>query len=422
MNDQTTPPITDDGPGRAGGEPGPGKRGNKGGPGPKRQQPQPIVVEVAPVAPPAAMRGRHWGLLASFVLIVLAPLVFLVWYLWWVSVDMYGSTVAFTVRQDEGAAATNLLDGFASQLAGGVQTDTDILYEYIQSAELVERVDAQVDLITHYSAPRAVDPIRAVAPDASIEALTRYWSRVARISYDQATRLIELRVLAFDADTAQRVATIVMTESERLINDLNAQAREDTIRFAQQDLDEAFSRLREARAALTRFRSETQIIDPLTDLQGRLGVVNTLQQQLAAALIDYDLLIERTNADDPRIAQATRRIEVIRERIAEERQTVARGTAEGIGDDYPSLLAEYEGLLVDSEFSAEAYRATLTALDLARANAARQSRYLAAYIRPTLPEVAEFPQRWTILGIGFLFLFLTWSILALIYYSIRDSR
>jgi len=40
-----------------------------------------------------------------------------------------------------------------------------------------------------------------------------------------------------------------------------------------------------------------------------------LQQQLAEALIDYDLLSENTtNPNDPRLVQALRRIEVIRDR------------------------------------------------------------------------------------------------------------
>jgi len=118
--------------------------------------------------------------------------------------------------------------------------------------------------------------------------------------------------------------------------------------------------------------------------------------------------------------QANRRIEVIRNQIAEERQNVARGE-EG-NDDYPTLLAEYEGLIADRQFAEQSYLAALTALDTAKAEATRQSRYLATYVAPTLPETAEFPQRWTLLGLAALFVLLSWFILVLIYYSVRDSR
>jgi capsular polysaccharide transport system permease protein len=59
---------------------------------------------------------------------------------------------------------------------------------------------------------------------------------------------------------------------------------------------------------------------------------------------------------------------------------------------------------------------------VARTNAARQSRYLAVYIQPTLPQSAEFPRRETIIAFAFLFLTLGWAIMALIYYSIRDRQ
>ena len=92
------------------------------------------------------------------------------------------------------------------------------------------------------------------------------------------------------------------------------------------------------------------------------------------------------------------------------------------GEDYPTLMAQFEGLTVDREFAEQSYRAALTALDVARTNSARQSRYLAVYIRPSLAESAGFPRRSSIIGLAFLFLTLGWAILALVYYSIRDRQ
>ena len=148
----------------------------------------------------------------------------------------------------------------------------------------------------------------------------------------------------------------------------------------------------------------------------------SLQQQLAEALIEYDLLRGTTNDNDPRLTKARQRIDVIRERIMRERENFTQADVQVGGVDYPTLIAEFEGLVVDREFAEEGYRAALTALDLARNNAQRQSRYLAAYIQPTFPQSSEFPRRWVLLGMIGLFAVLIWSILALIYYSSRDSR
>jgi capsular polysaccharide transport system permease protein len=378
---------------------------------------------VRPPAGPARVRLRHLGLVLSFLLIVLVPVTVLCIYLWAIAEDRYGSLTGFTVRQEESGGATELLGGLIGLPGSNLSSDSNILYEFILSQTLVQEIEDKVGLRAHYSAYWSTDPAFALWPEASIEDLEWYWRRVVRISYDQNSGLIELRVLAYTPQKAREIAAEIVRQSQDMINELNVQAREDAMRYAQSDLGEAVSRLKTSREALTTFRTRTQIVDPEADIQGRMGVINNLQQQLAEALISSDILgRNNTTSGDPRKVQAELEIQVIRERIAKERESFASETASSApgGEDYPRLIAEYEGLVVDREFAEESYRAALTALDIARAQASRQSRYLATYIRPTLAETSEFPQRFTIAGVVGLILLLAWSVMALVYYSIRD--
>lgn len=365
---------------------------------------------------------RGWGVPMSFLFLVLLPLAAVTYYVWNFAEDQYASTTGFTVRQEEGGGASDLLGGLIQVGTGGTASDTDILYDFIQSQEMVTAVNERIDLIAHYTAPWPNDWAFAIWPTASLEDLIWFWQRVVRISYDATTGLIEVRVLAFDAQTARDIANAIVTVSQERINELNAQAREDAMRYAREDLEDSITRLKEAREAMTRFRTRTQIVDPEADIRNRMGVMANLQQQLAEALIEYDLLPDSTSASDPRAKKALQRINVIRERILIERQTFTDNSTEtgAVGEDYPSLIAEFESLTVDREFAEETYRAALAAMEVARDNVARQSRYLATYIRPTLPVTAEYPKRYVLTGLVGLFLLLTWSILVLIFFSIRD--
>ncbi|MBJ3764348.1 sugar transporter [Maribius pontilimi] len=375
-----------------------------------------------PVARPAQMRRRHWGIVYSFLGIVVGPLLATIIYLWIFAVDQYSSVTGFTIRQEESGGASEILGGLSALTGSSASSDADILYEFIQSQDMVRGVDDALDLVTHYTGPFPRDPIFALWPDPTIEALQEHWQRKVRITFNQSTGLIEVRSLAFAPQTAHAINEEIVARSQDMINDLNLQSREDAMRYARADLDEALLRLKTAREALTSFRTRTQIVDPSADIQGRMGVMNNLQQQLAEALIEYDLLQQTTSEGDPRLRQAQQRITVIRARIADERQSFATedNSADPDGEDYPTLIAEYEGLIVDREFAEETYRAALAALDVARAKASRQSRYLATYIPPTLPEMSEYPQRLVLTGIAGGFLVLLWSVLALVYYSIRD--
>jgi capsular polysaccharide transport system permease protein len=373
------------------------------------------------MAGPARPKRRHWGLLLSFLLLVGGPAAGVGYYLYTYAIDQYASNVGFSVRKEEIGTAVEILGGITN-LSGSSSSDTDILYEFIQSQEIVTRIDAALDLRSIYSVPE-YDPVFTFDPSGSTEDLVDYWNRMIRISYDAGTGLIELRVLAFDPESAQAIAQAIFEECSRMINELSRIAREDATRYASEELEQAVERLKAAREALTSFRSRTQIVDPSADVQGQVGLLNTLQQQLAEALIESDLLSETARENDPRLAQTERRIEVIRNRIAEERQKFgAGGQSQPGGEDYATLVEEFERLSVDREFAEQAYIAALSSYDGARAEAQRQSRYLAAYVQPTLPDEAQYPQRLMLLGLATMFAFLAWAILGLIYYSIRDRR
>ncbi len=375
-----------------------------------------------PTAKPARARKRHWGFLMAFLVMVTVPVGGAAWYLYTKAADQYATTLGFTVRSEDTSGAGDLFGTLGSTFGSSTSTrDTDILYEFIRSQEMVALIDARVDLRRIYAAKVEDDPLFGFEGRGTIEDLTAYWQRMVRISYDAGSGLMELRVLAFSPEDAVRIAEAIEEESGRMINALSAQARSDATRFAREELELAEERLRDARAALTAFRVENQIVDVSADIQGQMGLLNTLQTQLATALIEYDLLAQTSREGDSRLLQAQRRIDVIESRIEEERRKFGAGTAAGQGG-YAGTVAEFERLTVNQEFAEQAYLAALTSYDNARAEANRQSLYLAAYIQPTLAERAEFPQRLAIITVVSIFAFLSWSILALVYYSLRDSR
>lgn len=380
------------------------------------------AVEQFALAGAASMKRRHWGLIFSFMLMVLAPLGAVIFYLTAVAEDQYVSTAGFTVRSQENSGATDLLGGLANFAGSTTASDSDILYAFIQSQEMVEAVDARIDLRSEYSRHWPRDWAFSIWPDATLEELIWYWQRIVGISYDSGSGLIEVQAVGFDAEVSQVITQAIVDVSQIQINALNERAREDAMGYARTDLDEAVAQLKSAREELTKFRTRTRIVDPEADIQGRMGVMNNLQQQLAEALIEHDLLEGTVSEGDPRTRKSLQRIEVIRARIDSERQTFTSDNTDtgAVGEDYPSLISEFESLTVDREYAEEAYRAALTALSVARDNATRQSRYLATYIKPTLAQESEYPRRPLLAGLTGLFLLLIWSIATLIYYSIRD--
>lgn len=382
--------------------------------------PERRISRITPLRPPAAPakpKRRHIGILASFGVFVLAPFAAALGYMTLVAEDQFASTVGFSVRNEDVATPVELFGGIADVGSSG-SSDSDILFEFIQSQEMVATLDAQLNLTQIYT--KESDPLFAYDPSGTIEDLHAYWDRMVRVTYDTTTELIEIRALAFTPQDAQSVSTAIFDESARLIDELSAIAQQDTIAFAKTELNRSVDRLKLARERMTAYRARTQIVDPTADLQGQMGLLSTLQQQLAEALIAADLLRDSTRESDPRVASANRRITAIEARIEEERLKLGQGGAGQEG--YAELLSEYERLAVDRQFAEQAYTASLAAYDQALAEARRKSRYLAAFIKPTLAEASEYPDKPVLLGVGAFFLLMAWATGVLVFYSIRDRR
>ncbi|WP_433989315.1 hypothetical protein SuNHUV7_38120 (plasmid) [Pseudoseohaeicola sp. NH-UV-7] len=377
---------------------------------------------VRPLARAGRMRRRHWAILVSFVLLVCIPAGLVAAYLYGRAADQYASTVGFSVRSETPAPPATLLGGLAD-LPSQTASDTDILYAYLGSQDLVRKLDEAVDLRTIWSrVSHEKDPVFALDPRGTIEDVVAHWARMVDLVYDPASGLIDVHVLAFTPDDAQNVTLAVLAACEDLINVLSAQAREDAIKHARGELGTAAARLKQARLDLTAFRNRTQIVDPALDTRNQMGLMITLQEQLATAIIDVDLLQGTTGQDDPRILRAQRRIDVIEKSIATERRKLGLGGSDPGKTVFATLIGEYEGLIVDREFAESAYLAALASYDSARADARKQSRYLAAHIRPTRAEKAEYPARlkW-FLPCSTAF-FLLWAVLCLVGYGLYDRR
>lgn len=387
-----------------------------------KPKPKPKPKEPVPaVAGPAHMKKRHYGLIASFVFLVFIPMVCVGAYLYLFAKDQFVSEVGFTVRREEAPLVNSLISSLG-QVSSSSSTDSDILFEFVRSQELVQRIDEQIDLRNLYATISEMDPVFGLQEGANIEDLVDYWQRMVNVSYAPGTGLLELEVRAFDPQTANRIADLIFSESSSMINELSSIAREDATRYAREDLVRAEDDLKEVREMLTRFRLRTQIVDPQAAIQGQMGLLNSLQQQLGEALIELDLLGTSVREGDPRLGQINNRIAAIQVRIKQERQQFGRGGDVADGQNYATVVAEFERLIVEREFAEQKYASALANFDRAVTEAQRQSRYLAAYVGPTMAESAEHPRRILLFSMFAFFSVIGWAILALIFYSLRDRR
>ena len=380
------------------------------------------VTAIVPPVPQARLHLRHRLSFVSFIIIVLGTSLFVSWYLWERAADRYTSIAGFAVHSEDMSSPVELLGGVAN-LSGSGAADEEVLYQFIQSQHLVEKIDKSLNLRKIWSPPATnSDPVFGYHAPGTIEDLTKYWGRMVDVYSDSSTGLIEVKVQAFAPEDARAIVQEIYAESAKLIHELSAIAREDATQHAEENLARAAQRLKKTRLTLAEFRIRNQLVSPDTPLQIQTGLLASLEAEMTETLISIDMLQQTSTPTDPRLKQAQRRRDIIAARISQEHQKLnaEQGAMHSIG--FADLFGQFESLKVDLEFAEQSYTASQAAFDTAVAEGRKRSKYLAAHIPPTLAETSIYPNRPFLLGVTFASSFALWALIMLVWHSLRDRH
>ncbi|MBL3576557.1 sugar transporter [Rhodovulum visakhapatnamense] len=382
---------------------------------PKIQGGQSVTHEISETDKDRA-RLRHRLMRLGLAVVVVLPTVVAALYLWLIAADQYHSDSAFSVRSEDYSNPLEALSVF-TQVGSSSGSDSQILYDFIRSQPLMQQVDADLDLRALFG-KQPSDLVFSLERDASREDMLDYWQRMVKVAVDPLTGVLSLQVRAFAPEDAEAIAQSILAQSGRMVDDLSRIARQDAIRFALEDLEEAEVLLRDVRRKVRVFRLENDIIDPTEAAQSQMGVIAALEGELASALVERETITSFAGEEDQRVKRVDRRIEAVRSQIDQERRRIGRPTSG------PSSLVDaigsYEELLVDLEFAQRAYTAALAASEQARAEARRTNRYLAVHIPPTLAEDSLYPQRGLLILLVLICSLAVYFTGLLIYYNVRD--
>ena len=366
-------------------------------------------------------RQGRW-LRRSFLLFAVLPILAGALYFSVVASDRYTSHAGFAVR---GVGAGGGLDGIGAitglASTGSTTSDSYIVLKYINSRDLIERLQTEVNFNAVYSGD-PIDPLSRLRRNASIEELMAYWTRRVRTSFDPTSGIINFEVQAFSIEDTQKIATLVLQYTDELVNQLSESARQDSVRFAETEVKRAEERLRQSLQEIRRFRAQEQSINPAASAEFDIAITSELEARLIDLRARIASITGSLDANAPSLVALRRQVAALEAQLAE------RAAGIGLAEDATSQtrlamtdqLAIFETLEVEKTFAQEAYQSALTSLEQARAEADRQQRYLAVFTQPALPQKATYPKRLQSIGVLSVVVLALWGIATLIVCSVRD--
>jgi capsular polysaccharide transport system permease protein len=373
----------------------------------------------APLRLPQPSRSQAWAVWISLALCVALPTFLATVYYGFIAANQYVSEFRFTVRAGDGRPP----DGaYASSVSSAAHLqamyDNFIVVDFVRSRQAVDKLEREVGLRRVFSADEA-DFVARLDKDAPVEHLVRYWESMVESAFDLTSGIATVKVRAFTAEDAHKVATQLMRLSENLVNDVNSRSRRDAIRFAEEDLKRAEERLRTARRALRDFRGTMRSPDPTLEANATFTLANKMREEIARLNTELARALGSMSGNAPTVLvlreklKATEdQLKLVENRFGDE----PSGTKELL----PVQLAQYEDLEVERMFSEKLYQSVLTTLESARSSANMQHTYVAAFVEPARPQTAHYPKRLFSILLVLVVSAMIWSGGLLIVYAIKD--
>ena len=332
---------------------------------------------------------RSWASVFKFFLLFLPSLV-AVAYFGVFATERYVSEAQFVIRSASRPAGAA---GFGALLqATGLMRMQDEAFSvqaFITSRAATEELNSRLSLREIFGPPEA-DPVSRYPSlffGDTLEELHGYLQWMISTYHNSITGITTLRVQAFDADSAQKIALMLLELGEQTVNRLNARIRDDAVRLAEAEVTRGEGRLVAAQLAITAFRNNETMIDPagsslvLTELIGRLSAELTQTQTQIRE-------ITSAASTNPQLPSLYRRAEALTQQIATERSKIA-SPSEGLADK----LAAYEQLVLEREFAKQSLSAAVSSLESSLQEARRQQLYLERIVEPIAADRAMAPQR-----------------------------
>ncbi|WP_281915845.1 capsular biosynthesis protein [Caldimonas thermodepolymerans] len=352
--------------------------------------------------------------------IVVVPMILAAIYYPFVAADRYVSSATVTVRQASQDASANL-PGMA-MLLGGInppsREDTLYLQRYVHSLDMLNRLDARLNLRAHYESEK-LDPFYRLYSGASQEWFLEYYRSRVEVLFDDLSSLLTVRVQGFDPEYAQRVAEAIIEESELFVNAFSHRIAQEQMSFAEQELQRAAERLQAAKAEVIAFQNRHKLLDPQAQAEASAVLIAELQATLARQEAELRSLLSYLQEDAHQVQALKGRIAATKAQLEAERR---RSTVGSNSERLNELAAKFRDLSLQARFAEDAYKLALSAVENARIDATRKIKSLVVIESPAKPEIAEYPRRIYNLATLFIVCCLLYGVTRLVIATIRDHQ
>ncbi|WP_293985240.1 hypothetical protein [Sphingobium sp.] len=353
-----------------------------------------------------------------FLFTVIIPTLLAIIYFGFIASDVYISESRFTVRSPEKSTPTGLGALFKSS---GFANSGDEVYaaqDYVESRDALNALNRNLAFARAYSAPSisVFDRFPGLGGGKTFEDLYKYYKKKVEVKYESSSSIVTLTMRAYTPQDAKRFNEQLLEMAEATVNTMNERGRQDLIRFAQREVDDAKANSQKSASALSSYRNAVGIVDPEKQATVQIQMISKLQDELIATRTQ--LTETRTvSPQNPQIEVLAARAQSLNEEINKQLGLVA-----GNSQSLSSRAAQYQRVLLENQFAEKQLASAMAALDDARNEANRKQAYVERIVQPNLPDEPLEPRRLRGIMSTLILGLVAWGIISMLVAGMLEHR
>ena len=339
----------------------------------------------------ARRRRKKLILLASrLAFFVLLPTLLVGYYFYRVATPLYATNTEFVIQKAEGGSGgAGGLGGLLGGTGFATVQESIVVQSYLESREAMLRLDQDLGLRAHFSAPE-IDPLLRLAPDAAVEDLYSTYRDQLTIGYDPTEGVVKMEMLAADPSISQSFSEALIRYAEERVDQMSQRLREDQMSGARDSYEDAERRVTEAQARVLALQERRGVLSAEAEVSTVFNQIGTFEMELQQERLRLAEIQSARNPNATRVDVAENNIRRLETLIAE-----LRGGLTNTDTDSASLARVQSELLIaqaDLETRQMMLAQALQAMEAARIEANRQSLYLSIGVFPVAPDEAAYPR------------------------------
>jgi capsular polysaccharide transport system permease protein len=305
--------------------------------------------------------------------------------------DRYVSTAHIVIQRTDlsSGAAPGDLASLIGGVSGANRADQLMMRDYLLSVGLLQKLDKELDLRSHFSHWRRDPFSKFLFADAPIEWLHRYYLSRVSVELNDYDGVLVVNVQAYTPEMSKAISEKLVFEGEAFMNNIANSLAQTQVDFLENQVIQMHDRLLSARQNLLDYQNKKGLASPTATAESTVAILAKLQASLTDLQTQKSALQSYLVATHPSVVQLNQQIAAVEKQILQEQAKLASPT----GKPLNQTVEEYQRLEMQATFADAVYKTALSALERGRIEATRTIKKISVVQAPTLPEYPLEPRR-----------------------------